>query len=200
MRSPEEIIQSILTHQYDPEQAHLYYLRTRELKGRTPGQSPEPTDPRSRGTVKPAPGKRLPSKVIPSKKQVDAKTAEQRRKETEAKIQALQGRLETLRKVLAQLVEQAKARSGVDTKTPPKADDKKTTAEKKAASEASKKYYEKHKNDPTQQTPDEQVKQLESKVKAIQAKIQEMRDKLKAPVKQQTTRKTGSVGVVPIKR
>jgi hypothetical protein len=200
VRSLEDLVHSILSHQYSPEEAHLYYLRTRQLKGRQPGKGPDATTPRSTGTAKPPPGKKVGQEPPPIRKKVDPKAAEKKRKETEAKIQALQGRLETLRKVLAQLVEQAKARSGVETKTPPKASDK-TTAERKAAADASKKYYEKHKNDPQTQTPDEQVKQLETKIKAVQAKIKEMRDKLKLPVKpQHPTRKTDSAGVVTTKR
>lgn len=189
MSSASEFIENFLAHsEYDPQKAHEYYLRTRELRGRNIARTtPAPLVRKGGSVVKPSPLRRTPKTM----------TAEQHRKEIEAKVEALKVRLETLRKVLAELVKQAQARSGKETTDSKESDKTLTPKQKKAASEASQKYYEEHKND--QRTPSEQLTDLQSKVKSVQTKIEEMRKKLKEP-SGTMIRKPDSVGVRTLKR
>jgi len=184
--SSSEFIESVfLKHEYDPRRAHEYYLRTRKLKGRLQRDATPNLNPagRTRGASALAP-RALSRKSL-------QKTPEQHRLEAHERVEALKARLETLRKVLAELVQLAQARSGQDetkTSTPSTSDSKLTPTQKKVAAEASRKYYEEHKNDTL--SPSEQLEVLQSKVKAVEAKIQEMREKLNSSV-----RTTDSVGV-----
>lgn len=188
MQSPEELVQELL-HQYNPIDRHERYLRERALLGRRPAAA-KPVMVRKPGAMHPAVTR--PTKVIkkPVAKKVPKKSAAQRRKEIQVQVDALKGRLETLRKVLAELVKQAQTKSGQETKSSKPAD-KKTTAEKKKAAQVSQKFRDKHKNDPV--TPSEELKDLQTKIKVIQKKIEEMRTKLKAAVKKPTG-KPGPVG------
>lgn len=187
--SLSEFIENVLQHEYDPQKAHEYYLRTRELKGRTPSStSPTPLATRTGVGTSSSP-RRTPL----------TQTAEQHRQEVKARVEALQSRLEALRKVLQELVRLAQARSGVETTKPSEkssSEPKLTSSQKKAAAEASKKYYEEHKDDAL--TPSEQLESLQTKVKAVEAKIQELRDKLKTTIN--PIRTTDSVGVRTLKR
>lgn len=104
---------------------------------------------------------------------------ERRRRETEAKVEELRDRLSKLREILAQLVKEAKARSGVegDAKSSKKSSDntsKMTEKEKSEAAKASKEYYEKNKDE----ILDEQVKSLNAKIDRVKQKIDDMREKL----------------------
>ena len=191
MLSPEDFIDGLLMHAdpppYDPVKAHQYYLRTRELKGRQPGKAIPPTVGRppkaiAKSIVHPA------AKVIkPPPKPVVKKPAAPKKQSTADQVAALQTRLTTLRKVLADLVQQAKARSGVASKSTSPAK-KETAAQKKAASVAAKKFYDKHKNNKTQ-TPSQQLKDLQSKVKVIQDKIKQMRAEIAADSKKEPAKK-----------
>ena len=101
MRSVDDFISDFLAHRIaDPEtpaERRERYLRERELKGRKTGSSTpapvarRPSAPVTKGVPKPAPKK--PS-VDPAKK----------RAETEARIEAMQQRLDTLRELLRQPV------------------------------------------------------------------------------------------------
>ena len=56
MVSVSGILENILSHQYDPVKAHEYYLRTRELVGRTPGAPDGIAPPKgTKTTSKPSP-------------------------------------------------------------------------------------------------------------------------------------------------
>ena len=180
--SPEEILLMHGETPYDPAKAHEYYLRTRELKGRQKGAEQE-TSGRSGGKVIP-----LSSKAPPKKK-----TA----LKSEARAAELQKRLTRLRKVLAELVKQAKGRSGVSSKD--KKDSggsgksggasKLSATEKREAAKRSKEYYKKHKDD----APD--VKELKAKIEEVKKKIKEMRAELAAARAKSKKRTPDSVGV-----
>ncbi|AOZ64878.1 hypothetical protein SEA_MAYA_13 [Streptomyces phage Maya] len=151
-----------IVHEYDPAKRRAYYLKTRQLKGRT----------KKGVTLKPATKTR-------------AQRQAERRKKLEAEVTALKGRLEKLRKALSVLTEQAKARSGAETKKTPakkassaaKSSTKQTAAQKAKAAKASKEYYEKNKD-----------KLLEDEVKSLKAKIKTMQERI------EKMRKNGSVG------
>ena len=158
------LLHADLLHEYDPVKAREYYLRTRKLKGRKKGSEDPKADKKS-GSAKPTIAKRPVAK----------KTSAQKRKAKEAEVAALKKRLERLKEVLAELVKQAKARSGVKDETPKskaarneaaKSRKPLTAAQKKAQAERSKKAYEKEK-----QSPDQELKELKTKIKASRAKI-----------------------------
>jgi hypothetical protein len=181
MPSPDEFIEGFfLQHadtQYDALKRHEYYLRTRNLKGRHPGLV-------DAGAVL------NKVKNINSSTIKKHKTAAQQRHETTAHLLVLKNRLERLQKVLALLVKQAKGRSGVDspTKKTAKTDRKpsKLTAEQRSkAAKRSKAYRRTHKPNPSQQ-----VKELDARIKVIQAKIRKLRAELDTP-KQQVHKKNG---------
>jgi chromosome segregation ATPase len=141
---------------YDAAKRRAYYLRTRNLKGRKSGKGKPP-------------------------KKTRAQRQAERRRKLEAQVEALKGRLEKLRAALAKLTEEAKARSGVETKKTPaksasstakKSTEKKlTSAEKAKAAKAAKEYREKN---PDKVLADE-VKSLNEKIKTIQERIAKMR-------------------------
>jgi prefoldin subunit 5 len=203
MPSPEVFIQGlILRHEYNAADAHAYYLRTRDLKGRSRGMDgdgavgpPPAAQPAKPNNFSTQPVKKT-GPVLKKAVPVVKKTAEQRRKEIEAATEVLKSKLDGLRKILAELVKQARVRSGVESPSPEsKPADTKTPAPtpKDKADEAKKAhdYYEQHKND----TPEESVAALQTKIKAVEAKIRELRDKIaKQNTISTTVRKAVPVG------
>lgn len=166
MPSIEEIIQDrVLIHaaEYDPAKRHEAYLRSRKLKGR------------KRGEQQTGSGGRAPAKAKAPVKKPAGHSAE---------VEALRRRLESLKRVLADLVDQAKKRSGVESKSSAskssssksgggtsKSDRKPLTEkQKKEAAQRSKDWREKHK-DPSK-TGGTEIEQLRAQIKDIQAKIQ----------------------------
>jgi len=161
---------SALIHRraYDPVKAREYYLKTRQLKGRRSGSSKE--DSTSSSTVG--------SKVVTS----NTEMRPSRQAELEAQRDALMKRLETLRNVLAQKVEAAKARSGVETPSKKEAaseqtkeksgketaDKPLTEQQKREKREASREQYEKERK----MSLSVEVQQLQEQIKDIRAKIE----------------------------
>lgn len=191
MPSSEELGEEfVLRHIYDPQgydpaRAHEYYLRTRHLKGRRVSAA-RPTHSRtSKG-------------VLQGNKHVGPKkTPAQHKREIEAKTIALKGRLEMLKKVLAQLVAEAKKRSGVKTpekKAKPKTstttkkapEQKLTTQEKAKKAKEAKIAYEKNKS------PEQQLQEVAAQVKAMEEKIAVTRAEIAAMRKQQTAAPSGA--------
>lgn len=169
----DEFIADFLEHTgpYDPQKRREYYLKNRQLIGRSKSEFQESS--KSIGSAKgPAPKKK--------------KTAAQRNKETAKNLEALKTRLQALRSILQDLVAEAKKR-GIHTD---KANDKKKDETKKQdssnskeklsakqksdARKRSKDYYDKHKG-----SPEEQIKQIKDQVKTIQEKIADLRAKMK---------------------
>jgi len=154
---------------YNPAKAREYYLRTRQLKGRQPGAAP--------ATTSKAPAAKAPTKIV--KKQPPKQSTS-----TKARVAEMKVRLEKLRKVLRELVKQAKARSGADPK------DKKATAgskklsaaERKEAAKRSAEYRKKHKSEIENDSVDEQAKRLADQIKDVNAKIAKAKADLKASV------------------
>src|SRR5688572_1261221 len=120
MLTPEELIlrhaNDVIYHEYDPVAAREYYLRTRELKGRKPGQMSTTSNRQTSGPTQTTAGRKTPA--IPGgqlkKPPVKALTPQQRRAVIERRVKALKSRLDELKAALAELVKQAKIRSGVD--------------------------------------------------------------------------------------
>ena len=157
---------------YDPAKAHEYYLRTRELKGRKPASAKATSAPKSRG--------RQPIPVKKPKVSKAAVRAAARHRE----LVALKARLEKLQALLRELVQQAKARSGVDSNKKSTSsrdanddsDNKKLSpAEKRKAAKAAHDRYEKDKK--TESKPDTRA-DLKRKIKNVRAQIKKMREKL----------------------
>lgn len=185
MKPVDEVVAEILhangqTPVYDAAKRREYYLKTRELKGRRRGTVHTPVRPPARGSNLPAPRK----KMAPQ-----AKTTVQR-------IAELKVRLEKLKTLLQKLGEEAKARSGVESKS----DRSSTSSSSKSSGSATakekreaKEYYEKHKKEEKKETPAQEEKALQQKIERVREQIKEMREKLAearkpASKRQQTTR------------
>lgn len=160
---------NLLRHEYDPVKRQQYYLRTRQLKGRT-----------KKGTA-----------PLAGRKGTAKKTYAQRQKELEARVARLQAKLTQLKEALKLMTEAAQKRSGIDKNTAEKAAEAKyqpknrsdptskyakTQKQKDAAAEAAEKYRDKNEG------LAEQVTDLNNKIKAIRDRIHRLQ-------------KTGSVGV-----
>lgn len=192
MRTPEEFIENFLMHQYDPIDRHGRYLKERELKGRRPA-STKPVVSKKNGALHPSVSrKKTPVAPKQSKAAHDKAVSD--------KVSALQKKLEQLRQVLHDLMLQAKAKgidpsSSSDSGSSATKASTSTAAEKQAEAKASQKYRDKHKNDP--KTPDQQLKEIQSKIDQLNKKIAEMRAKLKGSERtplQARPQKPGTVG------
>jgi hypothetical protein len=180
----EEFVHDCIKHYqtvgYDPAERRERYLRERELLGRKPTAVKKPLPKRSTSKTS-----QKISTLPSTKKLIPKKDPAQRRKEVEAKVEELKGRLARLKEILAQLVEQAKARSGVKesdnkdekTSTRRSSTSKLTDKQKADKAKAQQDYYEKHKDE----ILDKQVKTLDSQIKSVAQKIKDMREKLAAP-------------------
>jgi hypothetical protein len=187
----EEHIANCLTHIYDAESAHQYYLRTRDLKGRE-AAAQQPT-PMSKTSVSKTVQPKAAPKAAPAKQ-----TPEQRRAAISSQVDALRAKLETLKKVLADLVQQAKARSGVDPEPEPTQGQPRQTSDnprkltpeqQDAAAQRAKDWREANPD----KAMDQEAAKLTKQVEAVQDKIQAMREKL-AEVLVNPFHSTGSVG------
>lgn len=175
MITPEEFILQHAEQPYDPVKAREYYLRTRKLKGRRKGMGTE------RSGRHPSSGS---GSFVPRNSRI--KTPEQRRKEIEARVEALKNRLEKLRGLLRKLVKQAQARSGIDpkdnskTKKAAAGSKKLTSKQRREAAERSKEYREKHKKESLsdqEQRLREQIKDVEKKLRDAIARAREQSKK-----------------------
>lgn len=158
---------------YDPNKAHEYYLRTRQLHGRKAGSGQS-----SSGRKGAAP-----------------KAAAKPHQSQKEKVAALEKRLTRLKSVLAQLVKEAKARSGV--KSQPTATkktaasstgggSKRTTAqERREAAKRSEAYRRKH---PEKQKPSDEVEALQKQIKEIRAKIEKAVEEARRAQRHSTTK------------
>jgi hypothetical protein len=186
--SDEEVDELLHVAEYDPVKAHEYYMRKRKLVGRKVGIADDlhgGVSRRSSGSAKT--GRRHNS---------DAKTADNRKKAADARVNALKGRLEKLKAVLATLVKQAKARSGVEDKSKAHPDSAKKTSEPKGgtkgsdsakesltakqksdAAKRSKEYYDKNKK--ASGSDKQKVDDLNAEIKAVQEQIKKARSELK---------------------
>lgn len=154
--------ESSLVHAYDAAKRREYYLRTRKLKGRKKGVDPE-----------------IRRRAAAAKKAATKKALQ-------AKVAALQARLDTLREVMKKLVAQAQAKSGggsalskaIESKAADSkgGSEKKTAKQEAAAKKASEKYAKTHKNEKDQPLS-QQAKNLSEKIKTIEGKIAKLRAK-----------------------
>lgn len=172
---------SSIIHEYDPQKAHEYYLRTRQLKGKTLGNAPVSLY-NVGGTSTKAPSKTTVIKTAPKTPPSKSVIAAKRRLETKARIEALKTRAEKLRKLLKTLVDEAKIRAGKDPneKAAPSASKKTTTAQDKEAAKRSKDYYEKNKEKiKKEKTLTEQEKSLQETIKNLNKKIADARQEVR---------------------
>ena len=183
---------------YDPLKAHEYYLRNRKLKGRAVGKKPMVVK-RSGSSYSSGIKKHHVNKPVSKKKSTDHV------KEIEARVAHLQARLTSLRKVLAELVKQAKHRSGIETPTKnsssktsssssgsgSRSSSKLTSKQKNDAAKRSKEYYDKHKKNASH----ESAHSIEAKIKDVEHKISKMRAELASAKSHTKTKKPVPVGV-----
>jgi hypothetical protein len=198
---------------YDPQKAHDYYLRTRELKGRTAGKV----------IVNPSMQARAAAAVIAQRRKADlAKKAQHDRAIARAaaihkQVIQLNARLLQLKDVLSKLEAQAKQRSGIKTPTKATTTAKPTAVAKsnkpltnKQKKEAHDRYLKEQKTAPktdTQQIADakKQIQEMEIKIEKVRM---DMRDAARrvaqaaAAKKKQQPSKTTTPAIVrtPVKR
>lgn len=196
---------------YDPAKARAYYLRTRKLKGRRQGLS-QLTEEQIAAQVKARKERKQAAKEAFEKAATGNEgkydryrppTPEQRREQLKKQRAELEARFKRLQDVLEKLVEAAKARSGVETKsekqsstkTPSKEkatskestkkDSPLTTAEKKEKAAKAKEEYQKENGGPSLST---EVVQLQKKIadirKKIDAAVADARQKTSGPQNQ----------------
>lgn len=156
---------------YDPAKAHDYYMRTRDLKGRSSGSS---------SSTKSTTGSNTASTSVATDN-----SSEQLREEAHQRFLVLKDKLKRMKAALAELVKEEKANASANLRVPdmnnlPKSSgsssttipvDKKLSPQEKAkAAKASKEYYEKHKND--------KKLSMEEQIADIKKQIQDVRDKI----------------------
>lgn len=171
----ERMVAYFLEHaEYDPVKAREYYLRNRQLKGRT---STAIIPPVGLGRKKVVAVK--PKQIV---KPVIKLTSQQRRTAQLVKIKSMEVKLAKLRKLLAVLVAQAKRRNGVgpanstSESTPGSSAGNKRTSrltprEKAEKSKDAKEAYQKERKLP----PDQKVEALSEKIKDIEEKLADIR-------------------------
>jgi chaperonin cofactor prefoldin len=198
MSEAEDFVERFLSHEYNAQKAHEYYMRTRDLQGRSRGmdgdgstsKAPIAAQPKKSGPISKQPAK----KVAARKPAASKETIEQRRARIAAATAVLKAKLEQLREVLRQLVNEAKVRSGGEatktggsTQEPEKATPTgQTPVEKAEEARKAHEYYEKHKNE----TPEDSIAALQVKIAAIEKKIREKREQI-------AKRKASAVGAEP---
>lgn len=184
---------------YDPAKAREYYLRTRQLKGRKKGIASVTSNANLADRA--INGPRAGATKVPAKKggpkKLSAAGKRRLRAKAEARLDALQARLDQLNDLLAQLVKAAKERSGVDTEEKKTAADKakdskdakgtdpKSAAQKKKDAEAAAKKYAEENGSTAAK-----AKALEAKIAAVQDKIETARIKAAAELGVKTKSKT----------
>lgn len=202
-KSGDVILHAYDPSEYNPQKAREYYLRTRKLKGRHPAAVQPVKKGRHPAVVKAVPKKAGAKLVAPPHKKVYKKSAAQVHKEAAAHVAALTKKLEQLQTILAQLVKEAKARSGVVTpvkKTPAQvakaaaaknAPPVKLTAKQKAdAAKRSKEAYAKEQKKPLSQ----QEAELTKKIADATQKIHDLKAEIAAAKKKAQKRTSSSVG------
>jgi hypothetical protein len=175
----DDVLEAVIAHAYDPQKAHEYYLRTRKLKGRrrASDQLSGPREGFNPGGSATAPPRRS-ARQTPKQRQALAR----------ARVAAIQKRLDRLKEVLAELVEQAKRRSGIEV------DDKseKSTAETKDAKPKRRTAAEKKKDAKAQAerrekeqrlSPDQKVAAIQKEMAQVREQIAEIRAKLARPAR-----------------
>lgn len=153
---------------YDPVARRERYLRTRQLKGRQSGSTSDSSNQLNSARQRGSSGERSAQQTA------------------QARLEALQGRLDRLRDLLAQRVAAAQKRSGIEPasekrKTSTSKDtggskkgEPRTAEEKRKDRERSAEYRKQHKND--QPTP------VQKQIEQAQAEIRDIRKKLKDAV------------------
>lgn len=143
MRTPTDLERESLTHVYDPQKAHEYYLKNRELKGRKPGQGDMSGGLRTGASSDPRTGK--------TRDQIAKAARTKQRKEMAAQIKGLE---ERLNKLEALIKKREQEESSTDRKSKAKKeraakekDKPKTAAEKAEAARENEKYRDKHKQE-----------------------------------------------------
>jgi hypothetical protein len=141
MRTPTDLERDTLVHLYDPQKAHEYYLKNRELKGRKPGQGEDASGGDRPNAQGPLAGK--------TKMQIAKDARTKQRHELAAAVTGMEQRLQKLesmiRKKEAALKRSDQIQKAKKNKAAKEKDKPKTAAEKAKASRENEKYRDKHK-------------------------------------------------------
>lgn len=142
MRTPTDLERESLAHVYDPQKAHEYYLKMRELKGRKPGHS----DDMSGGLRK---GASSDPRTGMTRDLIAKNAKAKQRKELTEQIQGLQERLNKLEALIKKRTQEEASenrKSKAKKERAAKEKDKpKSAAEKADAARENEKYRDKHK-------------------------------------------------------
>lgn len=144
MRTPTDLERETLMHLYDPQKAHEYYLKNRELKGRKPGQGDVSGNQMpGASTQDPRTGK--------TRQQIAKDAKANQRKQLAAAIKGLQDRLNKLEALIKKREHEEKStdrKSKAKKERAAKERDKpKSAAEKAKATRENEKYRDKHKQE-----------------------------------------------------
>lgn len=166
-----------LAHDYDPVKAKEYYERTKKLKGRKKGVEDDENLLDGNSTIEGL-DNRGSNKSGP--------VSESRKAEIDAEVEALKKRLAALKKILKELVDQAKQRAGVEgededsedsegsekSKREKKSSEEKlSAAEKRKKAKADKERYE-------EENPESKLEEVRDQISEIAEKIKKAREKL----------------------
>ncbi len=166
MLTPEEFVDGFLSHMvpdttYDPQKAHEYYMRTRQLKGRQPASIKPATSPaKSKGTS--------------SVNKVTVSVSAKRQQEVNSRVASLQKRLGELESLLQDLLSKAKKKDSGQS----------TAKQKQSSAKSSKEYYQKHKSEIASKAKADYVKNPDSNlsIEEVRAKISTIRVQLKTAI------------------
>lgn len=162
---------------YDPQKAHEYYLRTRELKGRKPGRGQDPMGSHTTRAARAAVSKTTAVKPTPQVLAAQKKAADERVASIKGKLAALNAKLKV--KMAAAREAERKEKAGP------------TAAEKSKKAKESKKYRDKHKQELKTAAKKAGKKEAAKKggseptVDELKTKIAEVKGQLAAAVERQ---------------
>lgn len=144
MKTPTELELMHLMGAYDPIKAHEYYLRTRKLTGRKPGQGASPNSETGTGSTKDPRSGKTRDQIHQNAKARQKKELSERIDALTKKVARLEARIKEMEHKDASDDRKSKAKKERSAK---ERDKPKTAAEKAEASRESEKYRDKHKQE-----------------------------------------------------
>jgi Tfp pilus assembly protein FimV len=139
MRTPTDLDLENLAHEYDPQKAHEYYMKVRQLKGRKKGVSDTVSTGVRRAAAPPPPKAKRAAVPSPAKAKQKA--------ELHANVTNLQDRLHKLEELIKQKEAVVKRNAQRSKQAARNKDKPKTAADKAKAARDNAKYRDKHKQE-----------------------------------------------------
>lgn len=189
MPNPEEFIKLLIHGEepYNSQQAHEYYLRTRELKGRKPAaQAPTPT-----ARVKNAPA--VAVKTAKNVGKAPVLISVKRQQAVDGRVSKLQARLAELETLLTDLLDKAKKKE--EKKNDPDKKSDLTAKQKQAAEKSSDKYAKENKEEiakKAKEKREEENPDAKLSIDEVKEKIVKIKAELKAAIEKARQKSTNS--------